>query len=430
MQRIILKILSGPMFGVDVGLPDDNVHLFFCDSAAFEKGQADSVYQYSLNTLLIPCAQGANEKIILRLTRAEDSDNEQGEIDVTAQRLPVENTPSTPVTDGEDPEDDECSADIAEPVAQHYEPIRVPLNEPVNIGHAVIALRPVSEAWSHQVTHYLYPLAEPDSNPVRLTGGSEIPPKKRSILFGSTLCAALCITGAALLFIFCSQGQVATLKDTLSTVDPAISQNINGKIYILTKTPPEAAWSQNALRKSNLAEKNIVILAETTEIAQMKKALSRHVIPFFDVKFTSPFTVNLLLSQERSAGYQNIDQTTQNILLKTFPYLKAVTIKRVSDTTVLTNAAERLASMGLHTEKDISLNHITFSISSEIDDVQLATLRRQVNEFYDQYGDQYIKFVVNLNEDPLRNSTFKTGPDSYVVVPGNHWLYSDIITTH
>ena len=161
----------------------------------------------------------------------------------------------------------------------------------------------------------------------------------------------------------------------------------------------------------------------------MKKLLSEHVIPFFDVKFTSPFKVNLLLSQERGARERNIDQIIRDILIKDFPYLVNINIQRISDGVVLANAAERLKSMGLYSQRSVAANHVTFNISGEIDDFQLVTLRRQANEFYDQYGDQYVKFVVNLNEDPLRNRTFKTGADSYVVIPGNHWLYSDITTT-
>ncbi|KNC09813.1 hypothetical protein AC791_14430 [Klebsiella sp. RIT-PI-d] len=442
MQRILLRILSGPMFGVDVALPDDSAHLFFCDSDSMEKQQSGSVYQHSLNTLLIPCAPGKNEKIILRqITSEEDADDIASPIKITAQRIPVEESQADCNIENDLADDDEsestnedanedANSDVL-PLADDYSVITISLNQPVVIGNAVIALRLASDSWSSLVTQYDYPFSpynEDIHSQIVLSSESE---KKRPSILLSAACAAVCIAGAALLFVLCSPNEVVTLKDTLSLINPAISQNINGSIYVLTKTQPEAEWSEKALRKSNVARSNSVsILAETAEISRMKKILAEHLIPFFDIKFTSAFTVKLLLSQERSAKLQNIDQSIQKLLTFKFPYLKSINIQRVSDKTVLSNAIDRLRSLGVYSEKDISPNHVTLSISGEIDDFQLNTLRRQVDEFYDQYGDEYVKFVVNLNEDPLRNRTFKSGPDSYVVVPGNHWLYSDIVTTH
>lgn|GEM_PF-5160830 len=437
MQRILLRILSGPMFGVDVALPDDSAHLFFCDSDSMEKQQSGSVYQHSLNTLLIPCAPGKNEKIILRQLAAEDTDDIASPIKITAQRIPVEESQADCNIKNDLADDDESestgedvNSDVL-PRAGDYSVITISLNQPVVIGNAVIALRLASDSWSSSVTQYDYPFSshnEDIHSQIVLSSESE---KKRPSILLSTACAVGCIAAAALLFVLCSPNEVVTLKDTLSLINPAISQNINGSIYVLTKTQPEAEWSEKALRKSNVARSNSVsILAETAEISRMRKILAEHVIPFFDIKFTSAFTVKLLLSQERSARIQNIDQSIQKLLATKFPYLKSINIQRISDKTVLSNAIDRLRSLGVYSEKDISPNHVTLSISGEIDDFQLNTLRRQVDEFYDQYGDEYVKFVVNLNEDPLRNRTFKSGPDSYVVVPGNHWLYSDIVTTH
>lgn len=437
MQEIILKILSGPMFGVDVALPDDNVHLYFCDSEGIEISHTGSVYQHALNTLLIPCAKGANDKIILHLSRLENADLNDVAIEVTAQRIPLDSLQAAAVneeTTGDAGEQDDNT--VAEGNNTHPEEsdnfalITLPLNQPVTIGHAVIALRHISQAWSKEVTQYAYPLPQQNTPTVERHSPSQPAEEKKPFSWCKTVAAIVpCLAATAAIFVLLMPNQVATLKDALSPVNPAISQVKNDKIYILARTQPEAAWSEIALRKNKLSENNIRVIAEPTEVARMEKLLSEHVIPFFDVKFTAAFTVNLLLSQERSANDRNIEQTIRNLLLKDFPYLVAINIQRVSDSVVIANAAERLKSLGLYSYKNVASNHVTFSISGEIDDFQLDTFRQMANEFYDQYGDRYVKFVVNLNEDPLRNRTYKTGSDSYVVIPGNHWLYSDITTT-
>ncbi|WP_230350792.1 PrgH/EprH family type III secretion apparatus protein [Lelliottia sp. WAP21] len=416
MQAFVLKILSGPMFGVDVELPDENVHLFFCDSEEIEKNHAESIYQHAINTLLVPCAKGHNTRILLRLPprQADDSDSIT---QVTAQVIPDDNRQTRYDTDEH----------IT--VEQPAEIIPVPLNEPVRIGHVVIALKPVCESWSNEVTQFYFPRSAHETDSITQASTLDKAETKQFPFFKLALCGILCITSAAALFMLFLPSEVATIKDTLSPIHPFISQNKNGEIFILTKTQPEALWSHNALRKSDLAANNITILAESAELMLMKKLLSEQVIPYFDIKFTKDFTVSLLLSQERSIRIPNIEKKIEQLLTGHFPYLKTIQIQRVSDGVVLANAGERLKSLGLYSQKAVTANHVTFSISGEVDDFQLGNLRRQVNEFYDQYGDEYVKFVVNLNEDPLRNRTFKTGADSYVVIPGNHWLYSDITTT-
>lgn len=428
MHDFILKILSGPMFGVDVALPGDSVHLFFCDDETMEKNNSDAVYKYSVNSLLIPCAHGSNEKILLRLRQQDPiTEEEASTFSVTAQRLTQHSTEEAVSGDV-----DETPADPAQNT-QHNgnDIIHIPLNQPVTIGQAVIALKRATEEWSESVVQYNYSQVTPDERnspgPNAPLAAAQTPP---SSIVKWAILGILGLGCVGLLFSLFMPSKIVTLQEALSPVNPEVSQNKNGKIYVLAKNQQEATWAAMALRKSNLSASNIVILAKPIELARMKQLLSENVIPFFDVRFTSAFTLDLMLSQERTAGNIHINQKLQKLLTENFPYLAAVNIQKIADQVVLTNASERLKSLGLYSQKDIAPNHVTFNVSGEVDDFQLNTLRRQVSEFYDQYGDQYVKFVVNLNEDPLRNRTFKTGADSYVVVPGNHWLYSDITATN
>ena len=438
MQEFVLKILSGPMFGVDVRLPSENVHLFFCDNETIEKSHTGSVYQHSLNTLVIPCAYGANEKILLRLTKPEEFElSEDQTITVTVQRIPLGlhqtgDTEEGVISDGSiqnDISDSKSEGIILSDGEKNFEPLTISLNQPVTIGHAIIALKHISEEWSYDVTQYHYPLLQQKITEVQSSSRHSVK-KDLVFFFKCAVFGSLCVACVAVLFLFSTTNNVGTLKDVLSPVNPYISQNKNGETYILTRTLSDAVWSEIALRKSNHSSSHINIISEPAEVANIEKLLSEHVIPFFDVKFTSAFTINLTLSQERSSKIKKTDQLIHDVLLKNFPYLKSINIQRVSDKIVLANATERLQSLGVYHQKDITADHVTFNISGDVDDFRLSTLRQQVNEFYAQYGDQYVKFIINLNEDPLRNRTFKTGKDSYVVIPGNHWLYSDITATH
>lgn len=438
MQEFVLKILSGPMFGVDVALPSESVHLFFCDNETIEKSHTGSVYQHSLNTLIIPCAHGANEKILLCLTNNEDSVlSEHKTITATAQRIPL--TPhhvdglaeeTTSINSIHSDTRDEILEGISQiDDNQNFDSLVISLNQPVTIGHAIIALKLASEEWSHEVAQYSYPLKQQTITGVQSPSRSSVD-ANYWFFFKCAAFGILCLACVAALLILSSPNNVGTLQDILAPVNPGISQNKNGEIYVLTKTPSDAEWSEIALRKNNVASSHIKIMSEPTEVARMETLLSGHIIPFFDIKFTSAFTIHLMLSQERSAKFQNINKLIQNILRMNFPYLITINVQKISDDVVLANATERLKALGVYHQKDITADHVTFNISGDVDDFRLSTLRQQVNEFYTQYGDQYVKFIINLNEDPLRNRTFKTGANSYVVIPGNHWLYSDITATH
>ena len=176
MQDIVLKILSGPMFGVDVWLPDESVHLFFCDSENIEITHTGSVYQHALNTLLIPCVRGANEKILLRLMKSENIDQAgpDGEIEVTAQCIPLDSVDEGALdadvaadNDAQEEQTDTAPEDnTTDGEVQRYAVISVPLNQPVSIGHAVIALKYASDEWSKEVSQYSYPLPLQDNDGV------------------------------------------------------------------------------------------------------------------------------------------------------------------------------------------------------------------------------------------------------------------------
>lgn len=420
------------MFGVDIELPKEkSIHLFFGNDDQFNKINASNVYNNSLNALLIPTANDDSERILIHLPDInEASDVESDKNRATATRIieSNENATSEQLADGYE-EDGLQSSEIDNKA--HNEVIDLPLNLPVTIGKVVIALKNDSENWSDDVTNFCVPFndngSKDNSTPETITFKSKTYSSKVII------CLAFVLIVILIAVIYFTPTKLVTLKDTLNPLNPSISQSNNGVVYILTKSNQESIWVSMALRKAGLLNNNISILAVPEEVAKMKKLLNENLTPFFDISFVDSFKARVLLSVERSPtdtnGLKNFDASLRALLTRHFPYLHSIDIARVSDKTVLANAIDRLKSSGLYGQENISKNHVTLNISGEIDDFQLSMLRRQLVEFYEQYGDQYVKFVVDMNEDPLRNRTFKTGINSYVVIPGNHWLYSDITST-
>nr|WP_318383153.1 PrgH/EprH family type III secretion apparatus protein [uncultured Enterobacter sp.] len=425
-ENYVLKILSGPMFGVDVALPDESIiHLYFGDNDTLANDTAGNFHNYALNSLLIPGIPGGNEKFLLRLRDDNGRETRDGETyTITAQRL----------VDKHAHDETDTAEDIGLRSEDGDELIHIPLNEPTAVGQVVIALREASQTWSDSVTHYRFPFSAPNGQaPQGTIQGDSVPQKRPWLLRFSALVVIL--AGCALIaFLVMLPNKIVTLREALIPVNPEISQTKDGRIFILANTLPEATWAEMALRKSELLSNNITLLSVPQERDKLKALLVENVVPFFDVKFTRGFTLRLLISRERSPAdptkLKQYEQRLQKLLLGHFPYINAVNIERVSDSVVYANARDRLKALGIHSQKDVASQHITLNISGELDDFQLSTLRHQVSEFTEQYGDQYVKFVVNMNEDPLRNRTFKTGADSYIVVPGNHWLYSDITASH
>lgn len=103
------------------------------------------------------------------------------------------------------------------------------------------------------------------------------------------------------------------------------------------------------------------------------------------------------------------------------PYTKTVSFSYLDDTILVSQAKYGLKQLNVEYRQEINPSYNTFIIQGELDDSDLLRLKQFVSEFYRTWGDNYIRFVITLHRDFLKNFSFKNGPQNYIKISNNHW---------
>ncbi|WP_193404459.1 PrgH/EprH family type III secretion apparatus protein [Mixta mediterraneensis] len=425
-ERYTLRILSGPMYGVDLTLPEaELLYICFADTDKFptqsQKNNFTDAYLHADNSIFIPAPRNMEERFILRFSNSstrtggdalefiEENPLSENNSSILAQRLATITTENSGACESED--------------------IPVAFNEPVTIGCMTLAIKNVSTTWSDRVLNYAsnniaaeqQNMEENEAKRSSLLSGC-----KRWMLVAIAAIVVLAIIGASIGYPVSHRDRTTSLYEVLKEVAPTIVKMSNNRYYIIVDNAQKKSWVYNALRKQHLLDEKVEIVYTDKIVENIKSALRQKSVPFFNVQLTDDANITITISRERWPDNQSSNNILNTILHQEAGWANSINIRRKSDKELQTKAEEIITSSGLISQRDNGGQYINYIIRGDIDDSHMLAFRRQINEFYQQDGDEYIKFIMVLNEDPLRDQSLKTGQNGYILTPGNHWLYSDI----
>lgn len=428
-ERYTLRILSGPMYGVDLTLPAAEwLYIWFADADKLaqqsETGTFTDASFHAENSIFVPAPHNMEERFILRFSSPQQQQDSLIADEVAADNGMIERDSGDFITA------QRLSAAVAADDKHALkETIAIALNQPISIGCMTLAVKNIVDSWSDSVVNY-----QPES------GSSPPQPKAQPARIVTVRRQWLipCLAGLAILALAVALGiyfishhdRTASLQEVLREVSPAIVKTSDNRYYVVVDSLQKKSWVYNALRKKQLLNDNVAIVDADHVVEEIKSVLRQKGIPFFDVQLSDRAELTLVISSERWPATKNNDQTLNDILQREISWLPRITLKRVSDKELTSVAEGNIKSSGLISQRDSANNYVNYIVRGDIDDNHLLAFQRQVNEFYHQYGDEYVKFIIVLNEDPLRDKSLKVGRDGYILIPGNHWLYSDITASN
>uniref|UniRef100_UPI0025464A3E PrgH/EprH family type III secretion apparatus protein n=1 Tax=Escherichia coli TaxID=562 RepID=UPI0025464A3E len=113
---------------------------------------------------------------------------------------------------------------------------------------------------------------------------------------------------------------------------------------------------------------------------------------------------------------------------KTPSYTKSVSWQHhpvLDDNVLESQAIETLSAIGLSYEKYKTANNVYFNIIGTLSDSELNKINNYVDEYYKQWGKQYVRFNVNLKNKDTNNSSFSYGDNRFEKSQGSNWTFQE-----
>lgn len=197
-------------------------------------------------------------------------------------------------------------------------------------------------------------------------------------------------------------------------------------IYINTNSLDEAVWVKQALEK-NQPGKPVRVINPDDESIRIFSWLADNFpdLQYFKLQLLDASNPRLTVSKQRNAITQQLIDNLIKGLLQTMPYASNISIAVLDDNILESQAIETLSAIGLSYEKYKTANNVYFNIIGTLSDSELNKINNYVDEYYKQWGKQYVKFNVNLKNQDTNNSSFSYGDNRFEKSQGSKWTFQE-----
>uniref|UniRef100_UPI0014839E41 PrgH/EprH family type III secretion apparatus protein n=1 Tax=Escherichia coli TaxID=562 RepID=UPI0014839E41 len=148
-------------------------------------------------------------------------------------------------------------------------------------------------------------------------------------------------------------------------------------------------------------------------------------LQYFKLQLLDASNLRLTVSKQRNAITQQLIDNLIKGLLQTMPYASNISIAVLDDNVLESQAIETLSAIGLSYEKYKTANNVYFNIIGTLSDSELNKINNYVDEYYKQWGKQYVRFNVNLKNQDTNNSSFSYGGNRFEKSQGSNWTFQE-----
>ncbi|GAB3629542.1 hypothetical protein PTE30175_01244 [Pandoraea terrae] len=291
----------------------------------------------------------------------------------------------------------------------------------VNVGNMRVAIRPWLDAWSEVALQ-----AERSGHTGKdLRGGAGA--FKRGMVLASVISVTVVL--ATIVYQRLETAPRRQAKDVANAlrIDEARYQVLGsrkGDVYIVARQSDDAARMRRAVSKTPYAA-SVRVVGEDDERKRIVAWLdgADFGIALFQLHFDDACHPALWVSRERSdISLRNIRRVNDGLKAR-FPYVEEVRVIGFSDVDVLQQAEEGMSRQALPYSMTRSADGVTFHVVATLDDIQLQRMQQFTGEFARRWGTRYVRFSVDLADDPLKNRSYRYGGGGYVKNGPAHWNF-------
>ncbi|RBL82020.1 hypothetical protein DDE05_40265 [Streptomyces cavourensis] len=383
---LLLRVLSGPLFGAEVAIPPGGCFVRTVDLGAEPVDPAVEQSMDALSTgamLTIPLAERSPN---FRLISSVDTEG--------AERLYAELY-------------DEDSGAVEQPV---------PPNTPVAIGGLWIAVRRADEAWSQAVSLYRG-VGEPQT-------AARLPLERKRGWRRKVAGMAAYAAGTASLAILVwtswpASAPAADIASLLATQTARSAQIVPGdkqNVYVFVEDQRVAGNVRRMLAQANISHVQIRIRAE--EAARIGNWLEASGIRYFSVDLEDPRRPLLRLRQAdeiKPAVPMDLDARLRSIA----PYSRGMKVQWRSENDAQRAARFLVEEVGAKATYRSTPDHFVATIDDHLSDAQLDTFSRALASYQRAWGREYARFQIN-QRDVSSIDGLKTGRLGYELRSARH----------
>ncbi|EBJ5114582.1 hypothetical protein DV589_24730 [Salmonella enterica] len=191
--------------------------------------------------------------------------------------------------------------------------------------------------------------------------------------------------------------------------------------YILVNNVHEMDWVHGALLKVKEGNKAIPVL-----LPKVQKSIIDELyfagFPVLQINFSDPQNPVLYLSRQIVGSESD---ALKKILFEKLPFLTAITFSVCDKNDLLEQARQGLIRLNIAFKQVKTTGGYALVAQESLNDHQLFSLNNFIKNFYEQWGDKYISFSINLNENWLQNKSYleNVNGDGYVFLGPSHWFF-------
>lgn len=293
---------------------------------------------------------------------------------------------------------------------------QVELNRLQQVGELTFALKHESEIWPAGLLSTVEtPLAPPR-------------PKARNALIAAAVVIGLLLAGIGYKTWHMPQRQFASLSENLGNDAQrfTIMPGRDNLIYVATHSERESFWvHQEILRSQYRGQVRVVYPAQENERVGRWLSIYYPSLSWYRLQLSNPLQPQLWVSQQRTTLNEAAREKLTHDLLAQLPYAETIKIMQMDDAAAANQAESGLVRLGLPFTRNDRGDGVSFSIRGELDDGQLLRARRFVEGYYSQWGNRYVQFAIELQEDRLKGHSWQYGEQGYVKMATGHWQFSN-----
>lgn len=220
---------------------------------------------------------------------------------------------------------------------------------------------------------------------------------------------------------------IRRLSTILDNKDLTFAEGRDKFIYILAEDHSRGIWVNQVIERGDYASHRIKVVNPEHESERIYKWLADNHprIHYFKIQLNRKRIPKLLLSKERAALSSDQIEKVKSELLQIMPYTKSIDIIFISDKNIIDEAEQGLTSLGLTFDKLKNENYYSYNISGELTDNEISRLKNFINNFYQQWGKEFVVFNLGLEKDPLRNKSYSYGESTYVKTNDVQWSFNE-----
>jgi type III secretion system protein len=194
-------------------------------------------------------------------------------------------------------------------------------------------------------------------------------------------------------------------------------------VYVFAASERDAGWSRQVLTRNNILNGKVLMMDQ--ERRRLEQVLIDHdpQLAWHFLNLNDPSTPRLMLSTQRNLLTPDKQALLLDTLLAAAPYARDVVVQMQDDKLLADLAQGGLQRIAVGFSRIEHADSVTFAVDGNLQDSELAAARQYVDDFYQQWGDRYVHFTVELKDDLLKGLSFQTGPRGYVKTGPSSWRF-------